>query len=47
MKKLIAMIMFILLLASIPGICGAVRAYKEDAKLYAEHMSEYLIEPVQ
>ena len=31
MKKLIAMIMFILLLMSIPGICGAVRAYKEDA----------------
>ena len=36
MKKLIAMIMFILLMASIPGICGAVRAYKEDAKLYMD-----------
>jgi len=30
MRKLIAMIMFILLLMSIPGICGAVRAYKAD-----------------
>jgi len=47
MKKLIAMIMFILLLASIPGICGAVRAYKEDAKLYTEYLSEYLTEQVQ
>ena len=47
MKKLIAMIMFILLLASIPGICGAVRAYKEDAKLYREYLSEYLAEQAQ
>ena len=47
MKKLIAMIMFILLLASLPGICGAVRAYKEDAKSYTEYLSEYLVEQVQ
>jgi len=30
MKKLIAIIMLILLLMSVPGICRAVRAYKED-----------------
>ena len=47
MKKLIAMIMFILLLMSIPGICGAVNAYKEEAKLYAEYLSEFLAKQVQ
>lgn len=47
MKKLIAMIMFILLLTSIPGICGAMRAYKADAKLYTEYLSEYLVEQAQ
>lgn len=47
MKKLIAMIMFILLLASIPGICGAVRAYKDDEKLYTEYLSECLAEQAQ
>lgn len=47
MKKLIALIMFILLLVSIPGICGAVRSYKEDAKLYTEYLSDYLAEQTQ
>ena len=47
MKKLIAMIMFILLLASIPGICGAVNAYKKDVKLYTEYLSEYLANHTQ
>ena len=47
MKKLIAMIMFILLLMSIPGICGTVRVHKADAKLYTEYLSEYLVEQVQ
>ena len=41
MKKLIAMIMFILLLMSILGICGAVRGYKKDLKIYNEYNLNY------
>ena len=47
MKKLISFILLIMLLLSIPGICGAVRAYKYDAKIYAEQLSEYLTERAQ